>query len=69
MKSFINPMKVEDPYYVAHIKGREDELSDEEFADLFNRFPDLLKKPITTKGSEIVLGPDVQKLESLLAKE
>ncbi len=68
MKSFINPMKVEDPYYVAHIKGREDQLSEEELADLFHRFPDLLKKPLTTNGSAIVLGPDKEKLESLIGK-
>lgn len=68
-KRLLSPMKVEmdDPYYVAHIKGQEDRLSDEEYIELFHRFPDLLAKPIVTDGERILLGFDEERLNETFA--
>jgi arsenate reductase-like glutaredoxin family protein len=68
-KDLLSPIKaeMEDPYYVAHIKGQENRLTDEEYIDLFYRFPDLLKKPIVTNQAKIAFGYNEEELKSLIA--
>jgi arsenate reductase len=57
-KDLLNPVKVQnnDPYYVAHIKDQEEQLSNDDYIDLYHRFPDLLIKPILTDGEKVFLG-------------
>lgn len=66
-KGLLSPIKVEqnDPYYIAHIKDQEDQLTDEDFIDLFYRFPDLLKKPILYSESNILFGYNEDQLNAL----
>ncbi|WP_134702602.1 ArsC/Spx/MgsR family protein [Ammoniphilus sp. YIM 78166] len=66
-KGLLSPIKVEqnDPYYVAHIKGQEDQLTDEQYIDLFHRFPDLLKKPILLGPTQSIIGFNEDKLNAV----